>query len=530
METAFDIIVIGAGSAGCVMASRLSEDPRLSVCLLEAGGVDRSPLIHVPMGLGGLIHAPALDWGYSTTPQANLANRRMKHPRGRVLGGSSSINAMCYIRGMAADYEDWCLPGWGWQDMLPAFKRAESNTRGADDFHGDKGPLGVDDLRHLSEISQDWGQAAQAAGLPWCDDFNQGQPEGIGPYQVTQRDGQRCSAAAGYLTEQVRQRPNLTIVTDATVRRLILTDRHVTGVDLGLKGKITARAQVVLSAGAINSPHILMLSGIGPADHLAEMGVKPIVDGPMVGQNLQDHLDVILSARLRGGGYGIAPGFVLRGPLMLLDYLRNRSGPLSSNLAEMGGFARSSAEADRPDLQFHLLPVLIEDHGHTLHRGYGLSLHVCDLAPESRGQIRLTGPHGTDAPAIDPNYLSAPGDWTRLIAGGRLAAKTLSHAPVANQITGWVMPVPGHPADWSDAEWRQAIAQKAESIYHPVGTVAMGLDQQAPLRPDCTLRGVEGLSVVDASIMPRIIRGNTNAPVIAMAELAAERLRDRLRP
>lgn len=531
MTRTFDYVIVGAGSAGCVLAQRLSADPRTSVCLLEAGPADRHPLIHLPMGLLWLMHSRTLNWRYWTVPQAELNGRRLYCPRGRMLGGSSSSNAMCYTRGHGADYDDWrdCgNPGWGYDDVLPYFLRAESQERGASAFHGAGGPLSVCDLRSPSRLSTAFVQAAIEAGYPGNDDFNAVRQEGVGLYQVTQRGGLRCSTARAYLAP-ARGRANLAVLTNAHASRIGLADRRAELVEFIIGGSaqtVRARREVILCAGAINSPQLLMLSGIGPAEHLRAHGIAPVVDAPEVGGNLQDHLDVIVvHACKQPVSYGFTAASTFRLPLEAIRLAWSRRGMLTTNGAEAGGFARSAATEPRPDLQFHFTPIRLNNHGLDVRYlfGHGYSLHVCGLRPASRGRVTLQSRDPNTAPCIDPAYLSDAADLETLVRGFQ-AARRILQAPAFERYRG-VELSPGASVRTPD-DIRAFIRAKAETIYHPAGTCRMGSDARAVLDSRLRVRGVERLRVVDASIMPRLVAGNTNAAVIMIAEKAADLIRE----
>ena len=521
----YDYIIVGAGSAGCVLANRLSAQPATRVLLLEAGGRDWHPFIHMPAGLAKLVNNRRINWDYYTEPVPALAHRRLWWPRGKVLGGSSSINAMCYTRGAPGDYDAWAEatgdPRWSWNAMLPAFKRAEDNVRGADAFHGSGGPLSVADLRHHNVLSDVVLDAAVAAGFARNDDFNGATQEGFGFYQVTQRDGARCSAADAYLAP-VRQRENLTVLTRALTTRVLVDGTRATGVEYRRRGRIE-RAEagcVILAGGAINSPQLLMLSGIGPADHLREHGIAIAHDLPGVGANLQDHLDICTLVRStqpvtydRTNDVAVA-----------LRFLFQRSGIGTSNIAEAGGFVRSRHATDaRCDLQFHFVPALLDQHGKHRLDGYGYTLHACALRPRSRGTIRLKSADPAAHAAIDPDYLGDGDghDLKLLIEGARLSREIFAQAPFAAYRGAEIFP---GPQAQTDADLETFVRRKAETIYHPVGTCRMGDDALAVVDSALCVRGLEGLSVVDASIMPTLIGGNTNAPTMAIAERTADLL------
>lgn len=521
---AYDYIIIGGGSAGCVLAHRLSADPAVQVLLLEAGPRDWHPYLHMPAGLAKLVHQRGLNWNYETAPQAQLEGRRLWWPRGRVLGGSSAINAMCYTRGVAQDYDEWAAlgaTGWDWASVLPFFRRSEGNIRGADALHGGDGPLRVSDLRHVNPLSRMFVEAAQQAGLALNPDFNGANQQGAGLYQVTQRDGARCSAATAYLDPATRSRPNLTIETGALASRITFDQGRASGVvyssPRGAFHQPAAR-EVLLCGGTINSPQLLMLSGVGPADALRRLGITVVHDAPQVGGNLQDHLDICtLHHATRRISYDR-----LSDAVVAFDYyLRGRRGPGTSNIAEAGGFVRSRLAPDaRADIQLHFVPAMLDDHGRHRLAGDGYTLHACQLRPRSRGRITLASNRASDPPRIEAGYLSDPDgfDLRMMVECARLSRDILSR-PAFDAVRG----APIHPArnDLSDDALAAFVRAKAESVYHPVGSCRMGRDADAVVDPLLRVHGVAGLRVVDASIMPTVPGGNTNAPVIMIAERAA---------
>jgi len=517
----FDFIIVGAGSAGCVLASRLSENRSNRVLLLEAGGKDWHPFIHMPAGLAKLIHLESINWAYETEPQAELAGRRLYWPRGKVLGGSSSINAMCYCRGHRRDYDDWAAGGargWGFDEVLPFFRQAEDQENGASPFHGIGGPLSVQNLRHTNPLSAVFIQAAAQAGHPLTDDFNGPRQRGFGYYQVTQRDGRRCSSAVAYLHPAMK-RPNLTVRTRSQATRILLEGQRATGVEFhhGHKTQVAHGGQVILAGGAINSPQLLMLSGIGPADHLRSHGIEPRHDLRGVGQNLQDHLDVCTLVHCRQPVTYDQISELASG----IRYLFTRRGPASSNIAESGGFVVSRhATDDRPDIQMHFVPAFLDDHGRNILPGHGMTIHACVLRPESRGQMTLRSADPMAAPLLQPNYLQKEYDRRLMLECVNLARQIFAQEafrPYAGEEL-----YPGAEAR-SEAALLDFIRRKAETIYHPVGTCKMGEDEMAVVDPALRVRGMDGLSVVDASVMPTLVSGNTNAPTIMIAEkFAAE--------
>ncbi len=520
----FDYIIIGAGSAGCVLANRLSEDPSVKVLLLEAGPRDWHPFIHMPAGLAKLVNQKGVNWDYNTAAEPHLNNRTLWWPRGKVLGGSSSINAMCYIRGVAGDYEDWVAQGatgWHWDNVLPYFKKSEGNSRGADALHGGDGPLGVSDHRYTNPLSQVFIEAGQQIGLAHNRDFNGAMQDGVGFYQVTQRDGARCSTAVAYLNP-ARQRPNLTVHTGAVVSRITFDGQRANGVAYAMNGQAyhqPAAREVILSGGAINSPQLLMLSGVGPADALRKQGIGVVADRSAVGENLQDHLDICTlfhsTERVtydRVGDLKTAFDY----------YLRGHQGPGTSNVAEAGGFARSPlAPDDRADIQFHFVPAMLDDHGRQRLPGDGYTLHACFLRPRSRGRIALVSNRAGDKARIEANYLSdAEGfDLKMMVECAKISREILAQKAFDRYRGAPIYPT---RTDLSDSELADYIRAKAETVYHPVGSCRMGSDADAVVDPQLRVNGVEGLRVIDASVMPCLIGGNTNAPTIMIAERAAD--------
>ena len=519
----YDYIIIGAGSAGCVLANRLSADPTKRVCLIEAGSRDRNPLIHVPLGLAMLSRVKSVNWGHDTAPEGNLGNRKLFWPRGRTLGGSSSINGMIYIRGHSADYDGWkraAGPDWGWDRARELFLRMEGNASIDNAHHNPDGPLSVSDLRCVNPLSKAFVEAGIQCQFPHNRDFNGAIQEGVGTYQVTQRDGQRCSSARAFLNP-VRNRPNLIVETRAQVERVIFKDRHAVGVALTGRNIMTRPGgEVILCAGAINSPQLLMLSGVGPASQLARHGIEVIYDAPEVGENLADHLDITVMSSAKGRlGIGIAPSFVPRALVAARRYWTRHTGELTSNAAEAGGFVKSEPMRDRPNLQFHFIPAYLRDHGRKATLGYGVTLHVCDLMPKSRGRVTLSDADSLALARIEPNYLSHPDDIKVLLDGLKIARRIMAAPALARHIQSEVLP---GPMVQSDAQLIADIRARAESIYHPVGTCRMGVEPASVVDPKACVRGVHGLRVVDASVMPSIIAGNTSAPTMMIAENVAD--------
>jgi choline dehydrogenase len=523
----YDYVIVGAGSAGCVLAARLSENPNTRVLLLEAGPPDDATEIHIPAALN-LLFKSTYDWNYLTVPQQRACDRAIYWPRGRTLGGSSSINAMVYIRGSRYDYDTWRdeygCDGWGYTDLLPYFLRAERNSRGASPYHGGSGPLSVQDLKHRAPLTAAFVEAARAAGAEANDDFNGPRQDGVGFYQVTTRGGRRCSAADAYL-HPVAGRPNLTVQSDALVTGIVIEAGRAAGVQYVWRGEVeTARAgsEVILAGGTIGSAQLLMLSGIGPADHLRERGIQVRADSPGVGSNLSDHPAVTMlwhTPRTRGLWEKAGPGNLVRWQLM-------HSGPMTTNVAEAGGFGRSAPDLPAPDLQWHALPGPYQDAGLADPAVRALSLLVALVAVRSRGKIRLLSADPRHKPAIDPGYLSHGSDIDPLVAGIRLAREFAAARPMSKTCTAEL--APGDEVR-DDAEIRDFIRRDLTTLYHPVGTCAMGGDSPVAssrltsvVDTELRVRGVDGLRVVDASVMPTVPRGNTNAPTIAIAERAAD--------
>jgi len=522
----FDYIIIGGGSAGCTLAGRLSEDPDVAVALLEAGPADNNVLIHCPAAIALLAKTHQANWNYETVPQPGLNGRRGYQPRGKVLGGSSSINAMIYLRGQPADYDHWASQGnpeWAYKDVLPYFKRAENNERGANDWHGAGGPLNVKDLPTPNRFSSLFVQAGVQAGLQKNPDFNGPEQEGVGLYQVTHKNGERYSAAKAYLTPHLK-RSNLQVFTGALTTRILLEKKRAVGVEFMHEGQLKqlrATREVLLCAGALQSPQILMLSGIGPHAHLLENGIATQHALSGVGQNLQDHPNVVINTSVPQGRdlMGISPSGALDAIKGIFEWRRHRTGMLTSNIAEAGGFIRSAPEEDRPDLQLHFVVGILVDHGRKTVLGHGHSCHVCVLRPRSRGSVRLQSKDPMAAPLIDPNFLADRDDTDRLIRGFRLLRNILGQPALQ-----------GHGARefnssakaQSDLQIEQFIRNHADTEYHPAGTCRMGTGPDAVVDAELRVHGLQGLRVVDASIMPSLISGNTNAPVIMIAEKAAE--------
>lgn len=529
----FDYVIVGAGSAGCVLANRLSEDPDVTVALLEAGGKNDSLLVRMPAGVGNLIaNKGPTNWGFETTPQQHLDGRRLYQPRGRGWGGSSAINGMIYVRGHPRDYDQWRqmgLAGWGYADVLPYFKRAQHHEDGADAWNGEGGPLWVSRGPPGDPIYKAFIQAGRQAGYPATRDFNGRQQEGVGPYHLTIRDGQRCSAAVAYLKPILATRSNLKVISNAHAGRIVIARKKAIGVEYSSgRGKpvqgVYAKREVLVCGGAFQSPHLLMLSGIGPADELRKAGVAVEHDAPDVGRNLQDHLDVCVIYEMSKpiSMYSKTKG--LKQPLVGLEYLFTGQGHGRTNHLHAGAFLKSRGELDRPDIQLHLVNAIMLDHARVKADRDGFTIHACQLRPESRGTVTLASADPFDAPLIDPCYLAAENDRRTLRDSVRMVRDIVRQD--ALKLYRGAEFRPGEHVR-TDSEIDAWIRANAETIYHPVGAVRMGVDAKAPVDEQLRVRGIDGLRVIDASVMPTLVGGNTNAPTIMIAEKVADMIRGR---
>ena len=524
----FHYVIVGAGSAGCVLANRLSADASVRVLLIEAGGKDWNPWIHVPVGYFKTMHNPGTDWRYKTQLEPGLDNRSIDWPRGKVLGGSSAINGLLYIRGQPQDYDHWRQlgnAGWTWDEVLPYFKRAEDQERGADAYHGVGGPLGVSNMRVRRDVCDAFISGAAECGIPARDDFNREDNEGAGYFQLTARNGLRCSTASGYL-KPVRRRRNLTVVTKAHVERLCFDARRATGVVYRQSGhmvEVLAQREVILSAGAVGSPQLLQLSGVGPGKLLQRLGIPVIHALPGVGRNLQDHLQIRSVYKCLRPTLNDEVNNPLRKMLMGLEYILFRTGPMSMGASQVAAFAKTDPMLETPDIQFHFQPLSADKPGSGLHRYSAFTSSVCQLRPESRGTIAIRSPDASIYPDISPNYLSTSTDQNITVAGMKLSRRICSSAAMAPFVDEELLP---GPQVQDDAALLQCAREIGHTIYHPVGTCKMGSDAQAVVDERLRVRGIDGLRVVDASIMPAITSGNTNAPTIMIAEKAADMILD----
>ncbi|MDT7516198.1 GMC family oxidoreductase [Rhodoferax mekongensis] len=528
MTNSFDYIVVGGGSGGCVVAGRLTEDPGTTVCLLEAGDDGRSAAVTIPMGTVAMLPTRLHNWAFQTTPQDGLEGRRGYQPRGKTLGGSSAINAMIYVRGHASDYDEWAAQGndgWSFNEVLPYFRLSEHNEHIHNEWHGQGGPLWVSNLRTDNPFHDRFLEAARQVGLPRTDDFNGPQQEGVGIYQVTQKHGERCSAARAYVLPHMGKRSNLHVQTHSMVQRIVFEGARAVGVEVlrdGVLQTLRARREVVLAAGALQTPQLLMLSGVGHIHELGQFGIPPVMHLPGVGKNLQDHPDFIFGYRSRSlDSMGVSP----RGGFRMLQAARRfqleRRGPLTSNFAEAGGFLKTRPELAVPNIQLHFVVAMVDDHARKFHLGHGISCHVCLLRPRSRGTVRINSRDAAAAPLIDPAFLQDPLDLEEMVEGFKVTRSLMQAPALSAHITqdAFTQHVK------TDDDIRDVLRQRTDTVYHPVGTCRMGTDENAVVDPQLRVRGLHGLRIVDASIMPTLIGGNTNAPTMMIAEKAVDLIR-----
>lgn len=522
----YDYVIVGAGAAGCVLANRLSADPSIRVLLLEAGEEDRSLLVKIPAGFGKVM-GTAVNWIFDTTPQKHMRGRSMFLPQGKVMGGSTSINAMLYVRGNRGDYDHWRdlgNVGWGYDDVLPYFTAHERNERLADQFHGTEGELSVADQIQTNPLSRAFVRAAQQVGIPRTDDPNGADQTGVFFHQVTQRNGSRESASTAFL-KPVRSRRNLTVLSGAEVTKVVVENGRATGVEYRRKGRdqvASASREVLLSAGAFNSPRLLLLSGIGPADELREVGIEPVHDLPGVGKNLHDQLEVYITAETKEPISYTGEDRALRMLWHGINWTFFKSGPATATVTEGGAFVRSEPDVAEPDIQLHMLPVLVvwKDGARTAEKvtGHGITILACAIRPKSRGEVKLASKDPSVPLIVDPNYLAEEEDWATSVEGLRVIRRVMEAPALASQLTREILP---GAAVQTDADFREYITEWGKTDYHPVGTCKMGVDELAVVDPELRVRGLEGLRVIDASIMPAIISGNTQAPAMMIGEKGA---------
>ncbi|MBA7480017.1 Alcohol dehydrogenase [acceptor] [subsurface metagenome] len=532
MSETFDFVIVGAGSGGSTLAGRLSEDKNTSVALLDAGGKNDNWVVTTPFALVLMVTKPINNWAFNTVPQKGLNGRIGYQPRGKGLGGSSAINAMVYIRGHRADYDQWASlgnPGWSYSDVLPYFKRAEDNADFDGEFHGKGGPLSVAKLRTDNPVQQTFLEAAQQAQFRLREDFNTDDHEGLGIYQVTQRNGERCSAARAYVHPHMGTRPNLRVETFAHATRILFEGKRAVGVEY-MQGKekkvLRARREVIVASGAFQSPQLLMLSGVGDAAALGKHGIASVHHLPGVGQNLQDHIDFVFGYMSDNPNFnGLSLKQIPRLLRAIGQYRRERRGPMTSNFAECGGFLKTRPDLDIPDIQLHFGMAMADDHGRKRHNGTGFTCHVCLLRPKSRGEVTLGSADPMAAPLIDPNFFGDPADLETMVAGYK-TTRRLMETPALRALQKQEMYTAGVK---TDDDIRNILRARSDTVYHPVGTCKMGSDAMAVVDAKLKVHGMEGLRVVDASIMPTLVGGNTNAPTIMIGEKAADMIKAEMR-
>lgn len=531
MQEEFDYIIVGGGSAGCVLAGRLTEDPHIQVCLIEAGGQGDAWTVNIPAACVISLPTKINNWAFKTTPQKGLNGRQGYQPRGKCLGGSSAINAMIYIRGHRNDYDHWAAQGctgWSYDEVLPYFIRSEHNHRIHNEYHGNSGPLHVSDVQTDNIFHERYLQAAREQGYPILDDFNGEEQEGLGVYQVTHDNGERCSAARAYLFPHL-SRPNLTVLTQATTHKIVIENKTAVGVQVHHAGQLKtmkARQEVLLCAGAMQSPQILMLSGVGDATELQQHGIDVKHDLKGVGKNFHDHPDFIFgySVKEYTGTFGVSVSGSLDLFKQIKRYRQEHRGMLASNFAECGGFIKSSPELEIPNLQLHFVVALVDDHARKFHASHGISCHVCLLNPRSRGSIQLSGASIHDPLLIDPHFLGDDRDLEDLVQGFKLTQKLMQSSSLSYLYKQDLFSA--HVE--TDDDIREVLRNRVDTVYHPVGSCKMGTDEMSVVDPELCVYGIQNLRVVDASIIPTVVNGNTNAPTIMIAEKAVDMIRAKL--